>query len=152
MGAAVNSVAFSPDGREAVSVGGDKRLHLWDVTTLTRLKIGGEKGPTGIAFGEPPQAVAYAGDGSWVVAALADSSAAVVQAHGIGRAKIANPPLGKSLALAIAPGGSAIYFGTDTGAVRRMDLDGGPDFISTGATGPDQKSAAGHSKPKTQNR
>jgi WD40 repeat protein len=129
--AAVTAVAFSPDGREAVSVGGDKMLHLWDVVTGARLPIGGVRGVSAIVYAQPLQAVAYAGDGSWVVAAVADSSAAVVQTHGKGRAPISLPPLGKPLALAVATDGSAVYLATDQGAVRRMDLQGGPDFFST---------------------
>jgi hypothetical protein len=131
-GAAVTAVTFSPDGREAVSVGGDKRLQLWDIATGARLKIGGEKGPTGVVLAQPAQAVVYVGDGSWVVAAGTDSSVAVVQTHSKGRAPISIPPLGKTLALACPPDGSAVYLATDHGAVRRMDFQGGPDFINTG--------------------
>jgi WD40 repeat protein len=131
VGAAVTAVAFSRDGREAVSVGTDKKILLWDVATGGRLPIGGKRDGTAIKYARPPQAIAYAGDGSWVLAAVADSSAAVVQPHGPGRTRISMPPLGTPLALAVAPDGSAAYFGTDQGAVRRMDFQGGTDTIAT---------------------
>jgi WD40 repeat protein len=133
--AAVTSVAFSMDGREAVSVGDDKRLLLWDVVTGARLKIGGDNGPTGIVTSQTqsPQAVAYIGDGSWIIAANGDSTAAIVQPHAKGRTKITLPQAGKPISLAVATDGSAAYFGTDRGAVRRMDFQGGADFVDTNA-------------------
>jgi WD domain, G-beta repeat len=130
--AAVNAIAFSRDGYEAVSVGEDTYLRLWDVASGTRMKIGSAAGPTGISCLQPARSVAYAGDGSWVIAAVADSGAAVVQTHSIGWIRVPLPP-GKPLAMAVSPDGSTVYFGTDQGKVRRMDLQGGPDFIVTHA-------------------
>ena len=40
-GGAVNSLAFSPDGRTALSSGADGQAYLWDL----QLKTGGGKGP-----------------------------------------------------------------------------------------------------------
>jgi WD40 repeat protein len=139
IGAAVTAVAFSRDGREAVSIGDDHKLHIWDVVRGTKLPLGSSGSPTAIGYSQPPQAVAYVGDGSWVIAAMPDFSAALVQPHGKGRARISLPPFGKTIALAVAPDGSAVYFGADQGAIRRMDFQGGANFVATGAATTDPR-------------
>ncbi len=153
VGAAVTAVAFSADGREAISVGEDKKLHLWDVATGAELAMDTARA-TEIRYKQPPRAVAYAGDGSWIVAAVSDSAIAVAQPHGKGRARIGLPK-GKPLALAIDSNGQTAYIGTDKGAIRRLDFQGGPDFVTTGApasdaTPPETSSPSTDPMPTTQ--
>jgi WD40 repeat protein len=124
--AAVTGVAISPDGKDAVSVGTDRIMHFWIIAT-------GARRPTTIRYPQSLQAVGYAGDGSWAVAAVADSSAAIVQPRGKGRARLAMPEHGFLLAQAVAPDGSAAYFATESGAICRMDFLGGADAVATNA-------------------
>jgi streptogramin lyase len=49
----------------------------------------------------------------------------------MGRQRVTIPPHGTPLCLAVAPDGSTLYFGTEQGAVRRMDFQGGTDVIPT---------------------
>jgi WD40 repeat protein len=132
----VTGVAISPDGHQAVSVGDDKTMRFWDVVAGKKITIAGPLG-TGsfshIRFTQSLRAVAYAGDGSWVAAAGANSSVTVATLDGRCRVTLDTPPRGGALALAVAPGGEAVYLATDQAAVRRMDLQGGPDFYSTGS-------------------
>ncbi len=129
----VTAVAFSPDGHTAVSVGEDKTLRFWDVVTGQRVTIPGRTGKgafTHMRFDRPLRAVAFAGDGSWVVAA-GEAAVTALTLNGRGRASVAAPARGAALALGVAPDGSAVFLGTDQGAVRRLDLQGGTDVVAT---------------------
>jgi WD40 repeat protein len=130
----ITGVAVSPDGRQAVSVSDDKTLRFWDVATGKKATFAGPTGNGSFSYlrsAQPLKAVAFAGDGSWVVAAGADSSVTIMTVDGRGQATIHPPGKSGLLALAVAPDGAAVYLGTDHADVRRMDFQGGTDFIPT---------------------
>jgi WD40 repeat protein len=143
----VTGVAFSPDGHKAVSVGDDKTMRFWDVVTGQPIRISDPNATgsyTHLRAGQPLTAVAFAGDGSWVVAAAGDSSIPVLTLTGRGRAFLRAPPRGTARALAVAPDGSAVFLGTDQGVVRRLDFQGGMEVVAT--TG---RASAGPTSPAT---
>jgi WD40 repeat protein len=63
-GAAVSSVAFSPDGKTLASVDWSGRIHLWDVASGTGIRqIGGAQGGGPVAFSPDGKTLATAGVG-----------------------------------------------------------------------------------------
>jgi WD40 repeat protein len=100
-------------------------VRFWDVTRGAAVGAAREQP-------QPVRAVAFAGDGSWIVAA-GGGPVAVTEVNGPRRAALDIPDRGAAHALAIAPDAAAVYLGTDAGAVRRIDLQGGPTQVATAA-------------------
>lgn len=132
----VNAVALSPDGRQAVSVGEDKTMRFWEVATGARVKIPGPTGKgtfTHIRSRQPLRAVAYAGDGSWVVGSGVEPAVTVATVDGRSRANLAlSNPRGPVVALAVAPDASGVVLATSQGALQRMDFQGGTVTTTAG--------------------
>jgi WD40 repeat protein len=120
--AAVYSVAFSPDGRLAVSGGADRVVRLWDVASGKQLR-----GCAGHA--NPVVRVAFGRDGRHVLAGSSryNTPDALVRAWDADGARESSrfegAALGRVECLAFSPDGRQVLLGLADGELRLSPLD-----------------------------
>jgi WD40 repeat protein/mono/diheme cytochrome c family protein len=113
---AVSCVAFSPDGKRALSGGDDGTLRLWDVA-------GGKELRRFEGHREAVSVVAFSADGRLAASGGRDRTVRVWDVDG-GREKARlEGHLGKVLCVAFSPGGDRLLSGGEDKSLRLWDVD-----------------------------
>jgi WD40 repeat protein len=117
---AVNAFAFAPDGKTAVSVGGDGVARRWDLVTAKALAFRAVH-EGGVL------AVAASADGKRLATAGADGRVCLLRLPGLGLERALKGHDGPVLCVAFSPDGKTVASGGDDGDVRSWaTADGKP--------------------------
>jgi hypothetical protein len=143
----VQCVAFSPDGRRALSGSDDRRIRLWDVQRGKVLAKGkSTKGVSAVAWSpDGRRALSGSGDGSvqlWNVSDDALKESAVLPGHTSGVTGLAISPDGKRLAAAGYEGRVILWREDAAGQVARQKEWQLPGLVRGMAFAPDGRHLA----------
>jgi len=129
-GVFVWSVAFSPNGRQALSGGWDKQVRLWDVQSGGQVyEFSGHK--------DEIRAVAFSPDGLLAASASSDGTVRVWDIDGkegvgwgtLGKRRILGEHMGGACSLVFSPNGQTLLTGGEDKAVRVWDLKSGEQTL-----------------------
>jgi len=116
----VNSVAFSPDGKQIVSGGADKTLIIWDANTGKELqKLRGHTGPV--------KSVAFSPDGKQVVSGSDDRTLIIWDASSGRELQKLRGHTNSAYSVAFSPDGKKIASGGST-TLRIWDANSGKEL------------------------
>lgn len=122
------SVAFSPDGQQAISASYDRTLRLWDVATARELRR--FEGHTG-----PVLSVAFSRDGHHVVSGSTDQTVRLWDVAGVQEIRMLKGHRGPVNAVAFSPDGKTVVSGGADRILRLWDR----------ASGTEKRTLTGHS-------
>jgi uncharacterized caspase-like protein len=122
----VNSVAFSPDGKQVLSGSDDKTIKLWDANSAKEIRT--FSGHTDVVF-----SVAFSPDGRQVLSGSGDKTIKLWDASTGQEIRTFSGHTACVTPVAFSPNGKQILSGSDDGTVRLWDVASGKEiarFIS----------------------
>ncbi len=123
----INSVAFSPNGKFAISGSNEKRIRLWDVVTGREVRVfrGFFTGHTGAV-----NSVSFSPDGKYILSGGSDHTLRLWDLATIRLIKIFSGHAGAINSITLSPDGKYALSGSNDGSMRYWNIDTGKEISS----------------------
>jgi WD40 repeat protein len=123
----INSVAFSPDGKFAISGSNEKTIRLWDVDTGKELRVfrGFFTGHTGAV-----NSVSFSPDGKYILSGGSDNKLRLWDLDTVRQIKIFSGHTGAINSITFSPDGKYALSGSNDGSMRLWNIGSGQEISS----------------------